>query len=165
MTDSAQDSGDASAQPSGRGFKRHGSRYKARRRAVDILFEAEFRDEDPVKVVDQRRALATDPESGVAPIAPYTAEIVKGVAENLDAIDLAIASHLSETWTLERIPPVDRAVLRVSSWELLHNDSVPPRVAVSEGIELASQYSTDVAPAYVNAVLDDIASMKDKSEE
>ncbi|MEJ4112452.1 transcription antitermination factor NusB [Corynebacterium kroppenstedtii] len=138
-------------------YKRHGSRYKARRRAVDVLFEAEFRDQDPVAVVEQRRRLACDPESGVLPVADYTATIVSGVAENLDGIDSAIASHLSSTWRLDRIPAVDRAVMRVSTWELLHNDEVPPKVAVSEGIELASDYSTDVAPAYINAVLDDIA--------
>lgn len=146
------------------GFKRHGSRYKARRRAVDILFEAEFRDQDPVYVVEQRRKLSQDPESGVLPVSDYTATIVSGVAENLDGIDSAIASHLSSTWRLDRIPAVDRAVMRVSTWELLHNEEVPPKVAVSEGIELASEYSTDVAPAYVNAVLDDIAGEVQRSQ-
>ena len=146
------------------GFKRHGSRYKARRRAVDILFEAEFRDQDPVYVVEQRRELSQDPESGVLPVSDYTATIVSGVAENLDGIDSAIASHLSSTWRLDRIPAVDRAVMRVSTWELLHNEEVPPKVAVSEGIELASEYSTDVAPAYVNAVLDDIAGEVQRSQ-
>ncbi|MEJ5996826.1 transcription antitermination factor NusB [Corynebacterium sp. H130] len=137
-------------------FKRRGSRYKARRRAVDILFEAEARDVDPVAVVEDRVELARLPEPPVAPVAPYTREIVKGVAEELDRIDETIAQYLAEDWTLPRIPAVDRAILRVSTWELLFNPEVPRKTAVAEGIELASEYSTDVAPPYINAVLDDV---------
>lgn len=123
-----------------------------------MLFEAEFRDVDPVGIVEDRQELSKDEANQVAPVNPYTARIVAGVAESLDEIDDAIASHLSSEWTLERLPAVDRAVLRVGAWELLHNnDEVPDKVAVDEGIGLAKEYGHDKAPGYVHAVLDGIA--------
>lgn len=136
--------------------KRHGSRYKARRRAVDILFEAEFRDIDPVEIVEERVELSRDQDNRVKPVPEYTATIVTGVAENLDALDASIASHLSSEWRLDRLPAVDRAVLRVSAWEVMFNAEVPNRVAIVEGVELASEYSHDKAPGYVNVVLDGV---------
>lgn len=145
-----------------RSYRRYGSRFKARRRAVDILFEAEFRDIDPVDISEERVKLSADPENNVKPVAEYTQHIVMGVAENLDAIDHAIAMHLSSDWRLERLPAVDRAVLRVSAWEILFNDSVDNKVAVVEGIELAAQYSHDRAPGYVNAVLDGVTREADR---
>lgn len=137
-------------------YKRYGSRFKARRRAVDLLFEAEFRDEDPVAMVEDRIVLSRDPDTEVPHIPEYTQAIVAGVAENLDSVDQAIASHLSSDWRLDRLPAVDRQVLRVAAWEIIHNPEVPPRVALVEGIELAAIYSHDKAPGYVNAVLDGI---------
>lgn len=137
-------------------FKRHGARYKARRRAVDILFEAEFRDIDPVEIVEERITLAKDAANQVKPVPEYTQQIVPGVATNLDALDEAIALHLSSEWRLDRLPAVDRAVLRVAAWELKFNDDVDAKVAVVEGVELASEYSHDKAPNYIHAVLDGI---------
>lgn len=142
-------------------YRRHGSRFKARRRAVDVIFEAEFRDLDPVKIVEERVELAKDPANAVKPVPEYTATIVEGTATNLDAIDDAIAMNLASEWRLDRLPAVDRAVLRVAAWELLFNDEVPNQVAMTEGIELAAQYSHDKAPAYVNAVLDGVSRAAD----
>lgn len=150
---------------SGDAYRRHGSRYKARRRAVDILFEAEFRDIDPVEIVEDRVELARDESNQVKQVPEYTSRIVSGVASALDEIDAAISAHLSSTWRLERLPAVDRAVLRVSAWELLYNDEVPARVALKEGIQLAGEYSHDKAPGYVNAVLDGIARDKRLADE
>ena len=137
--------------------RRHGARYRARRRAADILYEAENRDIDPVAIVEERKGLALEGEHGVAPIADYTAEIVQGVAEELDDIDDAIARYLAADWRLDRLPPVERAILRVSTWELLYNPEVPLATAVTEGVELASEYSHIKAAPYINAVLDDVA--------
>lgn len=137
--------------------RRHGARYRARRRAADILYEAENRDIDPVAIVEERKGLALEGEHGVAPIADYTAEIVQGVAEELDDIDDAIARYLADDWRLDRLPPVERAILRVSTWELLYNPEVPLATAVTEGVELASEYSHIKAAPYINAVLDDVA--------
>lgn len=138
-------------------FRRRGSRYKARRRAVDILFEAEARDLDPVAVVEDRVELARDRENQVAPVSEYTRQIVAGVAEELDGVDDAIERYLVEDWDFERIPAVDRAILRMAVWELLFNEDVPVPAAVAQGVELASEYSTDAAGPYINALLDDVA--------
>lgn len=144
-------------------YKRHGARYRARRRAVDLLFEAEQRGVDVVKLLDERLEMARDPEIDVNPIAEYTEQIVRGVATEIIGIDSTISSYLSDEWPLRRIPAVDRAILRMSTWELFHNSDVPPRVAVVEGVELASEYSTDVAAPYVNAVLDAEAQIADQA--
>ncbi|MDO5670335.1 MAG: transcription antitermination factor NusB [Corynebacterium sp.] len=138
-----------------RDWRRHGARYRARRRAVDILFEAEARDIDPVAIVEDRVELSRLGEA-VAPIASYTRDIVAGAAEELDRIDETIERYLAEDWELNRLPAVDRAILRVGVWEILFNDEVDGATSVVEGVELASQYGSDVAPPYIHAVLDDV---------
>lgn len=137
--------------------RRHGSRYRARRRAVDIIFEAEARDIDPVSIVEERTELSSQRDSFVKPVADYTRELVAGTAERLDELDVAIARYLSESWELRRLPAVDRAILRVMAWEILYNDEVDAPVSITDGVEIATQYSTDVASPYIHAVLDDIA--------
>ena len=105
--------------------RRHGSRYRARRRAVDIIFEAEARDIDPVAIVDDRIELSQQPDPPVKPVAPYTQEIVGGVAVELDRVDEVISRYLLDNWMLERLPAVDRAILRVATWELLSTQMFP----------------------------------------
>ncbi|MDY3127938.1 MAG: transcription antitermination factor NusB [Corynebacterium sp.] len=137
--------------------RRRGARYRARRRATDILYEAENRDVDPVAIVEDRVTLARDPENGVAPVAEYTKVLVAGVAEELDAIDAVIERFLSADWELFRIPAVDRAIMRVAVWEILYNPEVDAATALTEGVELASEYSTHAAAPYIHSVLDDVA--------
>lgn len=137
-------------------YKRHGARYRARRRAVDILFEAETRDVDPVAIVEDRIKLAEDPANAVAPVADYTREIISGAAESLDEIDDAIARFLAEDWELNRLPAVDRAILRVSTWEILYNPAVEPSIVISNAMEMSVEYAGDKASPYIHAVLDDI---------
>lgn len=168
MTDKDHKSADnASAQESSGhrepNYKRHGARYRARRRAVDLLFEAEQRGVDVVELLEERLEMARNPELDVNPIAEYTEQIVRGVAAEIIGIDSTIKSYLTEEWPLRRIPAVDRAILRLSTWELFYNSEVPPRVAVVEGVELASEYSTDVAAPYINAVLDAEAKIADQA--
>ncbi|MBC3185477.1 transcription antitermination factor NusB [Corynebacterium sp. zg-331] len=143
-------------------WRRHGARYKARRRAVDVLFEAEARDVDPMSIVADRTELARVPENQVAPIADYTRQIVLGAAEELDAVDAAITRFLSDQWELGRIPAVDRAILRMSVWELIFNPEVPTATAVVEGVEIASEYSGEQGAPYIHAVLDDVAKHLDE---
>ncbi|BBX95918.1 N utilization substance protein B [Mycobacterium lacus] len=126
-------------------------RHQARKRAVDLLFEAEARGMSPAEVVDVRTTLA-EAKPDVAPLHPYTVAVAKGVAEDAAHIDDLIASHL-QGWTLDRLPAVDRAILRVAVWELLHADDVPGPVAVDEAVELAKELSTDDSPGFVNGVL------------
>ncbi len=137
-------------------YKRHGARYRARRRAVDILFEAETRDMDPVAIVEDRTELSRDPQNAVAPVAGYTREIVAGTAEKLDDIDDAIERFLSENWEMDRLPAVDRQILRVGAWEILYNDEVEPPIAIANALEMATEYGDNAAPPYIHAVLDDI---------
>lgn len=138
-------------------YRRHGARYRARRRAVDILFEAEARDFDPVAIVEDRIQLSRNSDNGVAPVADYTGVIVSGVAAELDRLDDTVEKYLSEDWELHRIPAVDRAIMRVATWEMLFNADVPVKTALVEGVELASEYSNDAAAPYIHALLDDVA--------
>lgn len=126
-------------------------RHHARKRAVDLLFEAEARGLSPAEVADLRAALA-DAKPDVAPLQPYTAAAVRGVGEHAAHIDDLISSHL-QGWTLDRLPAVDRAILRVAVWELLYADDVPEPVAVDEAVQLAKELSTDESPGFVNGVL------------
>ncbi|MCM6776822.1 transcription antitermination factor NusB [Nocardia sp. CDC159] len=132
-------------------YKKLGARHKARRRAVDLLFEAEARDIDPAELLDERVRLSVRDDS-VAPVNPYTRTLVEGVADDLDRVDGTIESYLQD-WTLSRLPAVDRAILRVAVWELFHATDVPPVVAVDEAVELAKELSTDDSPSFVNGVL------------
>ena len=124
-----------------------GARSKARKRAVDLLFEADARGLDPVTLVAERLG-----SPDVPPISDYTVALVEGVAEHRERIDELIAEH-AEGWTLQRMPAVDRAVLRLGLYELLWADDVPAAVAIDEAVELAKTLSTDDSPRFVNGVL------------
>jgi len=133
------------------GGKPEKGRHQARKRAVDLLFEAEARGISAAEVADSRAALA-ESNPDVPPLNPYTVVVARGVTEHAAHVDELISAHL-QGWTLERLPAVDRAILRVAVWELLHADDVPEPVAVDEAVELAKHLSTDESPAFVNGVL------------
>ena len=126
-------------------------RHQARKRAVELLFEAEARGLSPAEVAEAHTALA-ESNDDVVQLNPYTATVARGVSEHAAHIDELITSHL-QGWTLDRLPAVDRAVLRVAVWELLYADDVPEPVAVDEAVELAKKLSTDESPGFVNGVL------------
>ncbi|WP_244749711.1 transcription antitermination factor NusB [Mycobacterium tuberculosis] len=126
-------------------------RHQARKRAVDLLFEAEVRGISAAEVVDTRAALA-EAKPDIARLHPYTAAVARGVSEHDAHIDDLITAHL-RGWTLDRLPAVDRAILRVSVWELLHAADVPEPVVVDEAVQLAKELSTDDSPGFVNGVL------------
>ncbi|HXR41317.1 MAG TPA: transcription antitermination factor NusB [Acidothermaceae bacterium] len=129
-------------------------RHQARKRAVDLLFEAEARGLTPAEVADERDALA-ERKTDVKPLNPYTVTVARGVTQHSAHIDDLISAHL-QGWTLDRLPAVDRAILRVAVWELLHANDVPGPVAVDEAVELAKKLSTDESPGFVNGVLGQI---------
>ncbi len=126
-------------------------RHQARKRAVDLLFEAEARGLSPVEIVEVRTAL-TEAKQDVAALNPYTETVARGVGEHSAHIDDLISSHL-QGWTLDRLPAVDRAILRVAVWELLYAEDVPEPVAVDEAVQLAKELSTDESPSFINGVL------------
>jgi N utilization substance protein B len=122
------------------------ARSKARKRALDILFEAEMRSESPLDVLDTR-TIRADP-----PVSSYAAELVRGVQAHRDRIDELLTEH-SRGWTLERMPAVDRNILRLGAYELLWATDVPEAVAINEAVLLAQNLSTDASPAFVNGLL------------
>lgn len=138
-------------------MKRPGTRHKARKRAVDLLFEAEAKGVSPRTLVDERRELVRSDES-VGEIHEYTATVVDGVSADAEQVDAVLSSHL-RGWTLERLPAVDRAILRLATWELFNATDVDPEVILDEAVELAKELSTDDSPAFVNGVLQTIANL------
>mgnify|MGYP002724222137 FL=1 len=140
--------------------RRRGSRYRARRRAVSLLFEAELRDADVVELAEERRRMG-EASQEFHDVAPFTMEIVAGVAERLDRLDSMIAEHLRE-WTLERLPAVDRAVLRAGAWELLFGtQETDSAIVIDQSVLLVADLSAEKSIPYVNAVLDRVAGLAD----
>ncbi|WP_197698576.1 transcription antitermination factor NusB [Micromonospora viridifaciens] len=129
------------------------ARRKARRRALEVLFEADLRDQPPVEVLAGylERIEKPHPEH-----LGYAVRLVEGVAAHLDRIDELIGSY-AEGWTLDRMPVVDRNLARIAVYELLYVDEVDDPVAITEAVELAKQLSTDESPRFLNGILDRIA--------
>lgn len=131
------------------------SRTKARKRAAEVLFEADQKGiitspGDLLGLLEERKYTTAAP----SPLPPYAIRIIEGVAANQAAIDDLLARH-AKGGGLDRIPAVDLAVLRVGVWELIANaEEVPPITAIDEAVAVVSQLSTDTSAAYVNAVLD-----------
>ena len=122
-----------------------GTPREARERALALLYEAEAKDEAATVVV---AGLPVEPE-------PYAAEIVAGVTANQAEID-GLLRRYAKGWNLERMPAIDRSILRMSVWELVHTD-LPLAVVISEAVELAKRYSTDDSHRFVNGMLSRIA--------
>ncbi|GEL93494.1 transcription antitermination factor NusB [Cellulomonas composti] len=132
-----------------------GARTKARKRALDVLFEADQRDLVPLTLLAQR---ISEPGTEAA-LPQYAVEIVEGVVAHRDRIDEILATH-SHGWTIDRMPAVDRALLRIGTWEVLFNDDVPDAVAVDEAVDLARSLSTDDSPGFVNGLLGRVVDLK-----
>lgn len=129
------------------------ARSKARKRALDILFAADVRGESATEALDAAIA------GGEGPTNEYTAVLVRGVVEHRERLDELLSSY-SEGWTLDRMPAVDRNVLRLGLWELLYADDIPDAVAVTEAMALVSDLSTDESPQFVNGILGNLARNK-----
>jgi transcription antitermination protein NusB len=125
------------------------SRREARRTAIDILYQADITESDPAAV------LAGWIEAGRS-VSDFSAELVEGVDLHLPEIDLLLQAH-SEGWSVERMAALDRTILRVGIFELLHRPDVPPSVAISEAVQAASDLSAEAASGFVNGILGRIA--------
>jgi N utilization substance protein B len=137
------------------------ARTKARKRAIDLLYGADVRE------ISLNEALAT--EAARAEAQPdreaswrYAREIVVGITEHGDEIDELIETY-SQGWTIDRMPTLDRAIVRMGIWEIMFNDEVPESVAVSEAVKLASELSTDDSAGFVNGLLGRIAQLRPSS--
>ncbi len=132
------------------------ARSKARKRALDLLFEAELRGEPVLPLLEERSAAKADDGP---PVPEYAAELVRGVQAHRERIDELLAAY-AEGWTLDRMPAVDRNLLRIGAYELLWADDVPDGVAINEAVELAKDLSTDGSPAFVNGLLARLLQLK-----
>ncbi len=131
------------------------ARSKARKRALDILYQSDVRGDDlAATLATEAKRAASEPAREASWL--YAREIVDGVIDNRDEIDEQIVTHARD-WKLERMPTVDRAVLRIGVWEILFNEHVPTAVAIDEAVELAKELSTDDSGAFVHGVLARIA--------
>ena len=129
------------------------ARRKARKRALDVLYEADLRDLPPTQVLTTYLDRIAKPRPDHL---DYTVSLVEGVAKNLDRIDELIASY-AEGWTIDRMPVVDRNLARIAVYELLYVGEIDDPVAISEAVELAKQMSTDDSPRFLNGILGRIA--------
>jgi transcription antitermination protein NusB len=130
---------------------------EARRIALDVLFQADVRGESPL---DALRDWAGDEERSVP---GFALELVEGVAGHLEELDRVIGAHAHD-WTVPRMAAVDRTVLRLAVYELLHRPDVPPSAAISEAVEAAKELSTEDSGRFVNGVLGAIARDLDRAE-
>lgn len=131
------------------------ARTKARKRAMDMLFVADVMERDLRDVLAEEQAKALhEPEREAS--WRYAREIIEGYLEHEVDIDVRIEAT-ANGWTLERMPSVDAAILRIGVWEILHNDEVPTEVAINEAITAASEYSTDDSSRFISGVLGTIA--------
>jgi N utilization substance protein B len=131
------------------------ARSKARKRALDILFEADQRGLNAETLLEER---ISKPATQHA-LNDYTVEIVQGVVARWNQINELLATY-SQGWTIDRMPAVDRAILRIGAWEVVYSETVPDVVAISEAVALATTLSTDDSPTFVNGLLARLAEVK-----
>jgi transcription antitermination protein NusB len=129
------------------------ARRKARKRALDVLYEADLRNRPPTTVLTDYVARLERPLPGHL---DYASGLVEGVGAHLDRIDELIGSY-AEGWTIDRMPVVDRNLARIAVYELLYEDDIDDAVAITEAVELARQMSTDDSPRFLNGLIGRIA--------
>lgn len=134
------------------------ARTKARKRAVDAVFAADLRKVNPETLLEATADLAADRQNQQE-IFGYARQLVSGVVENHEEIDDLIETYAID-WTIDRMPALDRAILRVALFEIVHNPDVPAAVAINEAVALAKEYSTDESGSFINGLLNRIASTR-----
>ena len=132
------------------------ARSKARKQALDLLYESDIRGTDLVATLQARDVQEEGPDA--RPIREYTKELVHGVAENRRKIDELITTY-AQGWDMDRLPAVDRNVLRIGIYEILWQEDVPDAVAIDEALALAKELSTDESSGYIHGVLGRISSI------
>ncbi|MFM1950931.1 MAG: transcription antitermination factor NusB [Actinomycetota bacterium] len=127
------------------------ARTKARKRALDALYASDVRGDDPIELLRATELEVADRQNQQA-IFDYAETLIGGYQANATQIDSEL-QLLADNWSIERMPAIDRAILRLGSWEILFNNEVPNEVAIAEAVALASEYSTDDSPKFINGVL------------
>ena len=134
------------------------ARSKARKQSLDILFEADIRGTLPLDILASRDVTEDGPDA--RPIREYTREIITGVAEHRRKIDELIATY-AQGWDMDRLPTVDRNIMRLALYEILWSPGLDDAIAIDEALSLAKELSTDESAVYIHGVLGRIASLKD----
>ncbi len=135
-----------------------GARTKARKRALDVLYGADVRQESiNASLAAEAARAAADPKRGSS--WDYARTIVEGIAEHGDEIDELIETY-AQGWTIERMPAVDRAIIRIGIWEVMFNPDVPTSVAIAEAVEAATVLSTEDSAGFINGLLGRIAQLQ-----
>ena len=134
------------------------ARSKARKQALDLLYENDIRGTNLVETLVSRDIPAEGPDA--RPIREYTKELVNGVSDNRRKIDELITTY-AQGWDMDRLPAVDRNILRLGIYEILWSTDVPMSVAIDEALILAKELSSDDSSKYIHGVLGRIASIKD----
>jgi len=129
------------------------ARSKARKRALDFLYEGDIKKADAVELFKTRGAAELSQE-------PYVMVLLAGVAEHINKIDELIITY-AQGWDMDRMPPIDRNILRIAIYEILWESAVDLQVACDEAVELAKSLSTDESSIYINGVLGRIIKLKD----
>ena len=129
------------------------ARSKARKRALDFLYEADIKNVSANELFAKRGALELSQE-------PYVGEVISGVTEHIGKIDELIMTY-AQGWDMDRMPPIDRNILRIALFEILWGNEIPIEVAADEAVELGKSLSTDESSAYINGVLGRIIKIKD----
>ncbi|PHX66542.1 MAG: transcription antitermination factor NusB [Actinobacteria bacterium] len=134
------------------------ARSKARKAALDLLYEADIRGTNAVETLNLRDIVEEGPDA--RPIREYTRELVNGVGDNFRKIDELITTY-AQGWDMDRLPAVDRNILRVGIYEILWSETTPDGVAIDEALTLAKELSTDESAGYIHGVLGRISSIKE----
>ena len=134
------------------------ARSKARKQALDVLYESDIRGNDALQILESRDVQDEGPDA--RPIREFTRELIMGTVENRRKIDELIMTY-AQGWDMDRLPAVDRNILRLGIFEILWSTNVPVSVAIDEALNLARELSSDESSKYIHGVLGRIASLKD----
>jgi N utilization substance protein B len=134
------------------------ARSKARKQSLDLLYEGDIRGQAPADLLALRDVVEEGPDA--RPIREYTKELISGIGENRRKIDELISTY-AQGWDIDRLPAVDRNILRLGIYEILWCKDLEDAVAIDEALNLAKELSTDDSATYIHGVLGRIASIKD----
>lgn len=134
------------------------SRTKARKRAIDALYAAELRDGMATELLEATKEQVSYRQNQDE-IFDFAMELVSGVLSNQIEID-EILSNVAQNWTLDRMPALDRAILRLAIYEICFGTATPAEVVISEAVALATELSTEDSPAFINGVLATVAATR-----
>ena len=134
------------------------ARSKARKQALDLLYEADIRNANPAAILETRETTEEGPDA--RPIREFTRELIGGVVENSRKIDELIATY-AQGWDMDRLATVDRNILRLGIYEIIWSDDVADGIAIDEALTLAQELSTDDSATFIHGLLGKISSIKD----